>query len=69
MEWEVPKASISRLDASYEIIGGDLIGVLVDEIKSPCSYNISNVALVDAIFLFTSIKHPKIMKIQNLVSY
>ncbi len=57
-------ASISRLDASYDLIGGDLIGALVDNINSPCSYNISNVALVDAIFLSTWIKHRKIMKIK-----
>ncbi len=62
-------ASISRLDVSYDLIGGDLIGALVDDINSPCSYNISNVALADTIFLSTWIKHQKFMKIQNLVSY
>jgi hypothetical protein len=46
-------ASISRLDVSYDLIGGDLIGALVDDINSPCSYNISNVALADTIFLST----------------
>jgi hypothetical protein len=46
-------ASISKLDAFYDLMGGDLIEALVDDINSPCSYNISNVALVDAIFLST----------------
>jgi len=45
---------------SFDPIGlSDLIGVLIDEINSSCSYNISSVALVDDILLVACIKHKK----------
>jgi hypothetical protein len=43
---------------SLDPIGlGDLIRVLIDEINSSCSYNISSVALVDDILSVACIKH------------
>jgi len=50
-------ASISKLNAFFYPIGGNLIGVLVDDINSSSSCNISSVALVDAILLIACIQH------------
>lgn len=50
-------ASISKLNASFDPIGSNLIGVLVDDINSSSSSNISSVALVDAIILIACTKH------------
>jgi hypothetical protein len=55
MEWKVPK--LPPYQGS-----NDLIGALVDDINSPCSYNISNVALVDAIFYLHELNTQKIWK-------
>jgi hypothetical protein len=49
--------AISKLNAYFDPIKGDLIRVLVDDIKSSYSYIISSVSLVDAIILTTCIKH------------
>lgn len=61
--------TISKLNAYFDPIKGDLIRVLIDDIKSSYSYIISSVSLVDAIFLATCIKYFKKMKTQNLVNY
>jgi hypothetical protein len=51
--------AISKLNAYFDPIKGDLIRVLIDDIRSSYSYIISSVSLLDAIILATCIKHYK----------
>jgi hypothetical protein len=60
---------ISRLDAFFDPIEGDLIGVLINDINSSHSCNILSVSLVDAILLIACIKNLKKKKAQNLMNH
>jgi hypothetical protein len=59
---KVQTTFISRLDASFDPIGGDLIRALVDDINSSYLYNVLHARFVDVILLVACMKHPKIMK-------
>ncbi len=59
-------ASISRLGAPFNPIGGDAIGAtLHDDINSSYALHISIVTLCDAIFKATYINHKKLWNIGN----
>jgi hypothetical protein len=59
---KVQTTFISRLDVSFDLIGGDLIRALADDINSSYLYSVLHVRFVDVILLIACIKHPKIMK-------
>jgi hypothetical protein len=59
---KVQTTFISRLDVSFDLIGGDLIRALADDINSSYLYNVLHVRFVDVILLIACIKDPKIMK-------
>jgi hypothetical protein len=59
---KVQTTFISRLDVSFDLIGGDLIRALADDINSSYLYNVLHVRFVDVILLIVCIKDPKIMK-------
>jgi hypothetical protein len=59
---KVQTTFISRLYASFDPSGDDLIRALVDDINSSYLYNVLHVRFFDVILLVSCIKHPKIMK-------
>lgn len=59
---KVQTTFISRLDVSFDLIGGDLIRALADDINSSYLYSVLHVRFVDVILLIACIKDPKIMK-------